>query len=75
MKVMPRGLIAVMVSSLVPVCTSSAEVSKETLESITTPEKVETSIGTLNFMDGAPSPETAQKVYDYLDTMRAWTFF
>jgi len=54
---------------------ASAQVSKETLESITTPEKVETSIGTLNFMDGAPSPETAQKVYDYLDTMRAWTFF
>ena len=49
---------------------ASAQVSQETLESITTPDKVETSIGTLNFMDGAPSPETAQKVYDYLDTMR-----
>ena len=56
--------------SLFTIGSSHAQVSKETLESITTPEKVETSIGTLNFMDGAPSPETAQKVYDYLDTMR-----
>jgi hypothetical protein len=31
---------------------------------------VETSIGTLEFLDGAPYPETAEKVYDYLDTMR-----
>lgn len=35
-----------------------------------TPDKVETSIGELEFLDGAPLPETAQKVYDYLDTMR-----
>jgi hypothetical protein len=31
---------------------------------------VKTSIGTLKFFDGAPSPKTADKVYDYLDTMR-----
>ena len=37
---------------------------------ITTPDQVETSIGTLKFLDGAPYPETAEKVYDYLDTMR-----
>jgi hypothetical protein len=37
---------------------------------IMTPDKVETSIGTLEFLDGAPLPETAQKAYDYLDTMR-----
>ena len=40
-------------------------------EGILTPDTVETSIGTLKFFDGAPYPETAQKVYDYLDTMRA----
>ncbi len=49
---------------------SSAQVSKETLESITTPDQVKTSIGTLKFLDGAPYPETAEKVYDHLDTMR-----
>ena len=39
-------------------------------EGIMTPDTVETSIGTLKFFDGAPYPETADKVYDYLDTMR-----
>ncbi len=47
-----------------------ADVSEEVLKSIMTPDKVETSIGTLEFLDGAPLPETAQKAYDYLDTMR-----
>ena len=46
------------------------QVSKEVLDSISTPNQVETSIGTLEFLDGAPLPETAEKVYDYLDTMR-----
>jgi hypothetical protein len=35
--------------------------------SITTPDKVETSIGTLEYKDGAPSKETVTKAYDYLD--------
>ncbi|MHC4165549.1 MAG: DUF1254 domain-containing protein [Planctomycetota bacterium] len=48
-----------------------AQVSKEVLDSISTPNKVKTSIGTLEFLDGAPLPETADKVYDYLDTARA----
>jgi len=47
-----------------------AQVSKEVLDSISTPNQVETSIGTLKFLDGAPYPETAESVYDYLDTMR-----
>ncbi len=42
-------------------------------ESITTPDQVETSIGTLEFWDGVPSEETAQKVYDNLDFTRALT--
>ena len=37
--------------------------------SITTPDKVESSIGTLEYKDGAPSKETVAKVYDYLDLM------
>ncbi len=39
-------------------------------EGITTPDKVETSIGTLNFFDGVPTKETAKLVYDNLDRMR-----
>ena len=49
---------------------ASAEVSKDVIDSISTPDKVKTSIGTLKFFDGAPLPETSEKVYDYLDTMR-----
>ncbi len=36
-------------------------------ESITTPPNVETRIGTLEFLDGVPTPETTQKAYDQLD--------
>jgi hypothetical protein len=35
--------------------------------SITTPHKVETRLGTLNFKDGVPSEATAEKVFDNLD--------
>jgi len=37
--------------------------------SITTPDKVESRIGTLEYKDGAPSKETVAKAYDYLDLM------
>jgi hypothetical protein len=37
---------------------------------ILTPDKVETRIGTLNFVDGVPTADTAQKTYDLLDFMR-----
>ncbi|WP_444938837.1 DUF1254 domain-containing protein [Microbulbifer sp. JMSA002] len=49
----------------------SADVSRESVESISTPDKVESSIGLLKFRDGAPYPDTAEKLYDYLDHMRA----
>jgi len=52
-----------------------AQVSQEVLDSISTPNEVETSIGTLKFLDGSPLPETAEKVYDYLDTTRAMDAF
>ena len=42
-------------------------VSTETLESISTPEKVDTRLGTLDFVDGVPSPETSELVQDHLD--------
>ena len=48
-----------------------AEVSEETLKSLGAPDKIETSIGTLKFKDGAPTAETAAKVYDTLDFTHA----
>ena len=39
-------------------------------EEITTPDKVETAIGNLEFFDGVPSEQTVQTLYDNLDRMR-----
>ncbi len=36
-------------------------------ESVTTPDKVESLLGTLEFKDGQPNQETLDKVYDHLD--------
>ena len=66
---------SLLISSLIFACSAMAEVSEEELASILTPDEVETSIGTLTFIDGAPLPETADKVYDYLDTARAMDAF
>jgi hypothetical protein len=38
---------------------------------LSTPDRVESSIGLLEYKDGAPTAETAQKVYDTLDFTRA----
>ncbi len=42
---------------------------------ITTPDVVETSIGTLNFFDGVPTKETADIVQEYLDRARGVDVF
>ena len=42
---------------------------------ITTPDRVETRIGTLEFFDGFPTEETAQLVYDNLDFLRGMETF
>jgi hypothetical protein len=68
-KVRRRLVVAIAVALFVSL-PAGAQVSKGVLESISTPDHVMTSIGRLEFLDGAPYPETAEKVYDYLDTMR-----
>ena len=50
---------------------AAAQVPVETLKSLSAPDKVETRIGPLEFKDGAPSVETAEKVRDTLDFTRA----
>jgi hypothetical protein len=42
---------------------------------IMTPDKVETRLGTLNFVDGVPTVETTQKVYENLDFLRGVEVF
>jgi hypothetical protein len=49
----------------------AAEVSPETLKSLSAPDKIETRIGTLEFKDGVPSDATAARVYDTLAFTRA----
>jgi len=67
-------LMPLLVLSSICAMSSIGEDFKYTTEipkGILTPDKVETSIGTLNFTDGVPSRETADKVYDFMDTARA----
>src|SRR5580658_5563998 len=42
---------------------------------VTTPDSVETRIGTLKFFDGAPDKATVAKAYDNLDFMRGVQVF
>ena len=51
------------------------KMTTEIPEAYTAPDSVETSIGTLNYFDGVPAPETVKNVYDYLDTSRAVNVF
>jgi len=46
------------------------EVSAETLASLSTPDRVESRLGILEFDDGAPSDATAQLLYDNLDFLQ-----
>ena len=49
---------------------ASGQVSPQTLESISIPNKVETPIGSLEFFDGVPSDATIKTLYDNLDRQR-----
>ena len=37
------------------------------LRSVSTPDRVESRLGTLEFRDGAPTKATAELLYDHLD--------
>ena len=50
---------------------SSLGVSAEALRSVSTPDRVESRLGILEFDDGAPSKETAALLYDNLDFQHA----
>ena len=48
-----------------------AEVPEATIESLSAPARIETRIGTLEFKDGVPSAETAERIFDTLDFTNA----
>jgi len=58
-------------TAFVAIQPAAAQVSQETLDALSAPDKIETHIGTLEFKDGAPTVDTAKKVYDTLDFTRA----
>jgi hypothetical protein len=51
------------------------KMTTEIPSSITTPDRVDTRLGTLEFFDGAPSAATVQKMYDNLDFQRGGEVF
>ena len=50
---------------------ASQKISKAELESISMPDRLDTSIGELKFFDGVPTDATIDKLYDNLDRSRA----
>ena len=73
-----NGLIYILPLMLVSLLNAQQAKYKMTTDipaSITTPDAVETSIGTLRFFDGFPDTATVRMVYDNLDLMRSVQVF
>ena len=68
-------LSGLLLTGLTPVAMAATpakmKMTTEIPANVITPDKVETSIGTLEFNDGFPTDETAKKVWDNLDFVRA----
>jgi hypothetical protein len=52
-------------------CLAPAQMASAIPPAITTPDRIQTQVGTLEFKDGAPSAATVEKVYDNLDFTQA----
>jgi hypothetical protein len=52
--------------------TAPKSIPPETLKSISTPDKVDTHIGKLEFSDGVPTGNTVKALYDNLDRSRGF---
>src|SRR3954447_7933386 len=50
-------------------------VSSETLRSISTPARLDTRLGALGLVDGVPTGESVEKVFDHLDFVHALNVF
>ena len=53
----------------------SAEEMREAIDSLSSPDRVESPFGALEFFDGVPVPGTVSKVFDALDLMRGIEVF
>jgi hypothetical protein len=70
---MPAAILAA--TALVGGNGAAAQTAAAIPSSITTPDKVETRIGTLEFKDGAPNKATLEKAYDQIDFTHAYNAF
>jgi hypothetical protein len=70
----PLAIVAACALLALP-CVAAAQPAGPVPPSITTPDKVESRIGTLEFKNGMPSRDTLDKVYDNLDFTRAFEAF
>ena len=68
------GLLAVCAALVLP-HVAAAQMAPPIPSSITTPDSVQSRLGTLDFKDGMPSPATLAKVYDNLDLTHAVNAF
>ena len=73
MKTTPK--LSLIATALVSALASTSARAADIPPQITTPDKVETRIGTLDFKDGLPSKATLDKVYDNLDFTYAYRVF
>ena len=72
---LPKLLAAALICMVVAITASAQTAPKMKMTTaippeITTPDSVETRLGTLKFFDGFPDEATIQKVYDNLDFQR-----
>ena len=72
---LPKLLAAALICMVVAITASAQTAPKMKMTTaippeITTPDSVETRLGTLKFFDGFPDDATVQKVYDNLDFQR-----
>ena len=72
-KQLAAGMIAFSLCALTALAQSAPKMKMTTdiPEAITTPDSVETRLGTLKFFDGFPDDATTSKVYDNLDFMNS----
>jgi hypothetical protein len=76
MKLLRQFRSGLAVTALVATVTSAASAqtyrqSSPIAPGVATPDRLDTSIGTLNLIDGFPKPDTVEKIYDNLDRSRA----
>jgi hypothetical protein len=62
---------AIALASLASFGPAAAQVSQETIDSLSAPGKIETRIGTLEFSDGVPRADMAKRILDTVDFTRA----